>query len=55
MTDRGDYRVRVRLIVEREVIVHADGLDEAEDKALVEAMALTDGYDAEVLWAMQED
>lgn len=55
MTDRGNYRVRVRLLVEREVLVNADGLDEAEEKALVEAIALTGGYDAEVLWVMQED
>lgn len=53
MSDRGMYRVKVRVTTEREVVVHADGLDEAEIKAMVEVVALTGGTDAEVLWAME--
>ena len=53
MSNRGDYKVRVRMTIEREVIVNADGFDEAEAKALREAIALVDGYDAEVLWALE--
>mgnify|MGYP000282822290 CR=1 FL=1 len=53
MSDRGDYKVRVRVTTEREVIVDADGFDEAEIKAMIEAVALVDGYDAEVLWAVE--
>ena len=53
MSNRGDYKVRVRMTTEREVIVNADGFDEAEAKALREAVALVDGYDAEVLWAIE--
>lgn len=53
MSNRGSYKVRVRVTTEREVIVEADGFDEAEIKALVEAVALVDGYDAEVLWAVE--
>ena len=53
MSNRGNYKVRVRVTTEREVIVEADGFDEAEIKALVEAVALVDGYDAEVLWAVE--
>jgi len=41
------------MTTEREVIVSADGFDEAEAKALREAVALVDGYDAEVLWALE--
>jgi hypothetical protein len=53
MSNRGDYKVRVRVTTEREVIVEADGFDEAEIKAMVEAVTLVDGYDAEVLWAVE--
>ena len=53
MSNRGSYKVRVRVTTEREVIVEADGFDEAEIKALVEAVALVDGYDGEVLWAVE--
>ena len=53
MSNRGNYKVRVRVTTEREVIVEADGFDEAEIKAMVEAVALVDGYDAEVLWAIE--
>lgn len=53
MSNRGSYKVRVRVTTEREVIVEADGFDEAEIKALVEAVTLVDGYDAEVLWAVE--
>jgi hypothetical protein len=53
MTNRGMYRVRVRVTTEREVVVQADGLDEAEIKAMVEVVSLTGGTDAEVLWAME--
>ena len=53
MSNRGDYKVRVRVTTEREVIVKADGFDEAEIKAMVEAVTLVDGYDAEVLWAIE--
>jgi hypothetical protein len=53
MSDRGDYKVRVRLTTEREVIVNADGFDDAEFKAIKKAVSLVDGYDAEVLWAVE--
>jgi hypothetical protein len=53
MSNRGSYKVRVKVTTEREVIVEADGFDEAEIKALVEAVTLVDGYDAEVLWAIE--
>ena len=53
MSNRGDYKVRVRMTTEREVIVNADGFDDAEIKAIKEATALVDGYDAEVLWAVE--
>ena len=53
MSDRGDYKVRVRLTTEREVIVNAEDFDDAEFKAIKEAVALVDGYDAEVLWALE--
>jgi len=53
MSNRGDYKVRVRMTTEREVIVNADGFDDAEFKAIKEAAALVDGYDAEVLWAVE--
>ena len=53
MSNRGDYKVRVRMTTEREVIVNADGFDDAEFKAIKEATALVDGYDAEVLWALE--
>ena len=54
MTDRGMYRVKVRVTTEREVLVKADGLDEAEIKAMVEVVSLTGGTDAEVLWGMED-
>jgi hypothetical protein len=41
------------MTTEREVIVNADGFDDAEFKAIKEATALVDGYDAEVLWAVE--
>ena len=60
MSNRGDYKVRVRMTIEREVIVNADGFDDAEEKALKEAISPvgriskeTKGYDAEVLWAVE--
>ena len=60
MSSRGDYKIRVRMTIEREVIVNADGFDEAEAKALKEAISPvgrisneTKGYDAEVLWAIE--
>ena len=53
MSNRGNYKVRVRMTTEREVIVNADGFDDAEFKAIKEAIALVDGYDAEVLWALE--
>ena len=60
MSNRGDYKVRVRVTIEREVIVNADGFDDAEAKALKEAICPvgrisneTKGYDAEVLWAIE--
>ena len=53
MSDRGMYRVKVRVTTEREVVVHADGYDEAEIKAMVEVVALTGGTDAEVVWAVE--
>ena len=54
MSNRGSYKVRVRLTTEREVIVNAEDFDDAEFKAIKEAVALVDGYDAaEVLWAVE--
>lgn len=53
MSDRGMYRVKVRVTTEREVVVHADGYDEAEIKGMVEVVALTGGTDAKVVWAME--
>jgi hypothetical protein len=54
MSNRGSYKVRVKVTTEREVIVEADGFDEAEIKALKEAVGrIVDGYDAEVLWAVE--
>ena len=53
MSDRGMYRVMVRVTTEREVVVHADGYDEAEIMAMVEAVALTGGTDAKVVWAVE--
>ena len=53
MSDRGAYRVKVRVTTEREVVVNADGYDEAEIKGMAEVVALTCGTDAKVLWAME--
>lgn len=53
MSNRGAYRVKVRVTTEREVVVNADGYDEAEIKGMVEVVALTGGTDAKVLWAME--
>jgi hypothetical protein len=53
MSNRGSYKVRVKVTTEREVIVEADGFDEAEIKAIKKAIALVDEYDAEVLWALE--
>ena len=54
MTDRGNYRVKVRVIVEREVNVLASNLDDAEEKAMREAVNITGGRDPEVVWLHQE-
>jgi hypothetical protein len=53
MSNRGSYKVRVKVTTEHEVIVEADGFDDAEFKAIKEAIALVDEYDAEVLWALE--
>jgi len=54
MTDRGNYRVKVRVIVEREVNVLASNLDDAEEKAMREAVNITGGRDPDVVWLHQE-
>lgn len=54
MTDRGNYRVKVRVIVEREVNVLASNLDDAEEKAMREAVNITGGREPEVVWLHQE-
>jgi len=54
MTDRGNYCVKVRVIVEREVNVLASDLDDAEEKAMREAVNLTGGRDPKVVWLHQE-
>jgi len=54
MTDRGNYRVKVQLLVERDVIVLADDLDEAERKGKEEAMRATGGWAAQVVSVYQE-
>ena len=54
MTDRGNYRVKVRVLVDREVNVLASDLDEAEDKAMREVVNLTGGREPEVIWLHQE-
>ena len=53
MSDRGKYEVMVRVLTQRTVIVDADGFDEAEELAMQEVQAMLDGYEAEVLWAME--
>ena len=47
MTDRGTYRVKVRVLVDREVYVHASDLEDAEEKAMREAVNLTGGREPE--------
>lgn len=53
MSDRGKYEVMVRVLTQRTVIVDADGFDEAEELAIQEVQNMLDGYEAEVLWAME--
>lgn len=53
MSDRGKYEVAVRVLTQRTVIVDADGFDEAEELAMQEVQNMLDGYEAEVLWAME--
>lgn len=54
MTDRGTYRVKVRVLLDREVYVHASDLEDAEEKAMREAVNLTGGREPEVIWLHQE-
>ena len=54
MTDRGNYRVKVRVLVDREVNVLASDLDEAEEKAMREVVNLVGGREPEVVWLHQE-
>jgi hypothetical protein len=53
MSDRGKYEVAVRVLTQRTVIVDADGFNEAEELAMHEVQNMLDGYEAEVLWAME--
>ena len=52
MTDRGTYEVKVRVWTDRTITVDADGFDDAEDKAMLEARTIVDGYDPEVLYVV---
>ena len=54
MTDRGTYWVKVRVLVDREVYVHASDLEDAKEKAMREAVNLTGGREPEVIWLHQE-
>lgn len=54
MTDRGTYRVMVEVLVQREILVHADGSDEAEEKAKNEAVLMTGGFYPMAIWSHQE-
>jgi len=54
MTDRGTYRVKVRVLVDREVYVHASDVEDAEEKAMREAVNLTGGREPEVVSLHQE-
>ncbi len=54
MTDRGNYRVKVRVLVDSEVIGLASELDEAEEKAMREVVNLTGGIEPEIVWVHQE-
>ena len=54
MTDRGNYRAKVRVLVDREVNVLASNLDEAEEKAMQEVVTFTGGREPEVVWVHQE-
>ena len=54
MTYRGTYRVKVQVLVDREVYVHASDLEDAEEKAMREAVNLTGGREPEVIWLHQE-
>jgi len=53
VSNRGLYKVHVRAWTDRTIHVHADGYDEAEEKALKEMVFLVGGYDPEVLWAIE--
>lgn len=54
MTERGTYKVKVRVLVDREIYVHASDIEDAEKKAMRTAVNLTGGREPEVLWLHQE-
>lgn len=54
MTDRGNYRVKVQLLIEKEVVVLASDLDEAELKGKEAALNATGGWAAQVVYVYQE-
>ena len=54
MTDRGNYRVKVQLLIEKEVVVLASDLDEAELKGKEAALNDTGGWAAQVVSVYQE-
>ena len=54
MTYRGTYRVKVRVLVDREVYVHASDAVGAEEKAMREVVNLTGGREPEVILLHQE-
>ena len=48
----GQYEVLVRVKTKRTVTVDAKDFDHAEELAMQEVQALTNGYDPEVLWVV---
>ena len=48
----GQYEVLVRVTTERTVTVDAEDFDHAEELAVQEVQALTNGYEPEVLWVV---
>jgi len=61
MSGRGKYKALVKVWTERTMlkphvwytIVEADGYDDAEHKAKMEAINMVGGYDPEVLWILE--
>lgn len=53
MSGRGKYQALVKVWTERKIIVEADGFDDAEHEAKMEATNMVGGYDPEVLWILE--